>query len=124
MRPADGDFGSPLRFAALGGRKVMVQLLLKFIGVKDDDGAYIEAVHAASSRGHEAVVRLLLDGRRHLKATDGLCDLALQEAAIEGSEAVVRLQRNEGANAMLRVRSTVRLCMLQHIWAMRRCCCC
>ena len=103
----------PLYFSSLNGLIVSTKMLLEAgadvntqageydnalqadINVQDE--AYGNALQAASSRGHETVVRLLLDAGVNVNAQSGFYGNALQVASEEGHEAVIRLLLEKGA---------------------------
>lgn len=60
-------------------------------------GEYGNALQAASYRGHEAVVRLLLDKGAKVNTQSGYYGNALQAASSGGHETIVRLLLNKGA---------------------------
>jgi len=104
----------PLYFSSLNGLIVSTKMLLEAgadvntqageydnalqadINVQDE--AYGNALQAASSRGHETVVRLLLDAGANVNAQGELYGNALQAASNEGHETVVRLLLDAGVN--------------------------
>jgi hypothetical protein len=83
---------SPLYYAALGGLRKTVQLLLENnADVNAQGGAYGNALQAASSRGHEQVVKLLLKKNVNVNAQGGYYGNALQAASVGGHQQVVKL---------------------------------
>ncbi len=105
---------SPLYFSSLNGLIVSTKILLEAgadvntqageydnalqadINVQDE--AYGNALQAASSRGYETVVRLLLDAGANVNAQGGLYGDALQAASNREHETVIRLLLDAGAN--------------------------
>jgi ankyrin repeat protein len=73
-------------------------LLDKGADVNAQGGLYGNALQAASSRGHETVVRLLLDKGADVNVQGGHFGNALQAASERGHEAVVRLLLDKGAD--------------------------
>jgi ankyrin repeat protein len=65
---------------------------------RNDSGEYGNALQAASARGHEQVVKLLLDKGADLNAQGGEYGNALQAAAARGHEQVVKLLLDKGAD--------------------------
>jgi len=104
----------PLYFSSLNGLTVSTKILLEAgADVNTQAGEYdnalqadinalgrryCNALQAASGRGHETVVRLLLDAGANVNAQGGYYGNALQAASAEGHEAVVRLLLEKGAN--------------------------
>jgi len=105
----------PLYFSSLNGLIVATKILLEagadvnntqakeydnkiLADIEAQDEAYGNALQAASSRGHEAVVRLLLDAGANVNAQGGKYGNALQAASYRGHGAVVRLLFDAGAN--------------------------
>ncbi|TGZ78208.1 ankyrin, partial [Ascodesmis nigricans] len=80
-------------------------LLVKRADVNAQGGAYGNALQAAASGGHEAVVRLLIELGADANAQGGAYGSALQAAAFRGHEAVVKLLFNCGANVESRDRN-------------------
>ncbi|PPQ87732.1 hypothetical protein CVT26_010270 [Gymnopilus dilepis] len=60
-------------------------------------GEYDNALIAASSRGHEAIVKLLLDKEADVNAQGGIYGNALQAASYRGHEGIVKLLLDKGA---------------------------
>jgi ankyrin repeat protein len=90
---------SPLYYAALGGFRRTVQLLLaKNADVNAQGGAYGNAVYAASCRGYEQVVKLLLEHSADVNAQGGYYSNALQAASSGGHEQVVKLLLDKNAD--------------------------
>jgi hypothetical protein len=104
----------PLYFSSLNGLIVSTKILLEAgADVNTQAGEYgyalqadmyalgrryCNALHAASNRGHETVVRLLLDAGANVNAQGGTYGNALQAASRLGHEAAIRLLLNAGAN--------------------------
>ncbi|EMD86652.1 hypothetical protein COCHEDRAFT_1072198, partial [Bipolaris maydis C5] len=61
--------------------------------VNMQDGEYSNALQAASYRGYEAIVKLLLDKGADVNAQGGCFDNALHTASRMGREAVVKMLR-------------------------------
>jgi hypothetical protein len=91
---------SPLYFASLEGLIESVRCLIHGPGanVNAQGEFYGNALQAASGRGHEAVVKLLLDAGADVNAQGGFYGNALQAASGRGLEAVVKLLLDAGAN--------------------------
>ncbi|OWT42470.1 NACHT and ankyrin domain protein [Pochonia chlamydosporia 170] len=103
-RPDDPYFGEvdlkeppALYYASFGGLTNVVQYLLsRGANVKAQGGRYGTALNAASYRGHEAVVMLLLDGDADFEAMDGLYDRTpLSWAAANGHEAAADIEARD-----------------------------
>jgi hypothetical protein len=97
-----GQQASPLYYAALGGLRKTVQLLLeKNADVNAQGGDYGNALYAASSRGHKEVVKLLLEKNADVNAQGGDYGNALYAASSEGHKEVVKLllEKNADVNA-------------------------
>lgn len=62
-------------------------------------GGYGNALQAASYRGYEAIVKLLLEHSANVNAQDGYFDNALHAASWMGREAVVKMLRKRGAKS-------------------------
>ena len=93
---------SPLYYAALGGLRGTVHMLLdKKVNVNAQGGNYGNALQAASLRGHEQVVKLLLEKKADVNAQGGEYGNALQAASAGGHEQVVKLllEKNADVNA-------------------------
>jgi hypothetical protein len=67
--------------------------------VNAQGGRYGDALYAASARGHEAIVKLLLDKGAEVNAQGGQYGNALQAASARGHEAIVKLLLDKGADA-------------------------
>jgi ankyrin repeat protein len=63
------------------------------------DGEYGNALQAASYRGYEVIVKLLLDKGADVNAQGGCFDNALHAASWMGREAVVKMLRERGAKS-------------------------
>ena len=61
-------------------------------------GDYGNALYAASARGHEQIVKLLLDKDADVNAQGGHYGNALQTASEGGHEQVVKLLLDKGAH--------------------------
>jgi hypothetical protein len=88
----------PLYYAALGGLRKNVQLLLEKNANVNAQGVYGNALQAASFGGHERVVTLLLNKEADVNAQGGVFGNALQAALERGHEAVVRHLVDMGAD--------------------------
>ena len=66
--------------------------------LKVEGGFYGNALQAASLKGHEAVVKLLLDKNADVNAQGGAYGNALQAASLFGHEAVVKLLLDKNAD--------------------------
>lgn len=100
-------FAAPLYYASFLGFSWMVENLLAPASdqnranenrVNAQIGHCGNALQAASSRGHEAVVKILLDKGADVNAHGGYYGNALQAASDEGHEAVVKMLLDEGAD--------------------------
>ncbi|KAJ7453091.1 hypothetical protein FB451DRAFT_1185350 [Mycena latifolia] len=97
----EGDAGTVLHKAALGGLTDMVQILITN-GVNSNAKpwhhvSYFSALQAASARGHADIIRLLLDHGADIDFT-GQIGSALQLAAFFGHKQAVCLLILRGAN--------------------------
>ncbi|KAL9095058.1 MAG: hypothetical protein Q9165_002660 [Trypethelium subeluteriae] len=90
----------PLYYASLAGWTEIVCWLIREVGadVNAQSGSYGTALIAASDKGHEATVKLLLDRGADVNAKGGEDGNALQVTSFKGHEAVVKLLLNGGAN--------------------------
>ena len=61
-------------------------------------GYYGNALQAASFRGNEVIVRLLLENGAEVDAMGGEYGYALQAASLHGNEVIVRLLLKNGAD--------------------------
>ncbi|KAF2678771.1 hypothetical protein K458DRAFT_435608 [Lentithecium fluviatile CBS 122367] len=90
---------SPLYYAAFGGLRESVRLLLdKDTDINAQGGYYGNALQAASFEGHEQLVKLLLDKGADINAQGGGYGNALQAASFEGHEQLVKLLLDKGAD--------------------------
>jgi ankyrin repeat protein len=93
-----GTLPSPLYYAALGGLRKTVQLLLeRKADVNAQGGRYGNALQAASAKGHKQIVKMLLDNGAEINAQGGEYGNALQAASDGGYEAVVKMLLDMGA---------------------------
>jgi ankyrin repeat domain-containing protein 50 len=111
------EIPSPLYYASLLGLYHSVLYILKspcvslhltdsqrltVNGVKYDvnvqGGIYGNALQAASVRGHETIVELLLNNGADINAQGGVYGNALQAASVRGHETIVELLLNNGAD--------------------------
>ncbi|KAJ3912724.1 ectomycorrhiza-induced ankyrin-domain/NACHT-domain-containing protein [Lentinula edodes] len=97
--------GTPLYYGALNGLCEVVQKRiseLHLVTAKEDidisGSEYGNALQAASSAGHGAAVKLLLETGEDVNAHKGYYRDALQAASFEGHEAVVKLLLENGAD--------------------------
>jgi ankyrin repeat protein len=89
----------PLYYAALLGLSTTTRLLLdKGADVNAQGGLYGNALQAASSGGHEQVVKTLLDKGADVNAQGGRYSNALQAASARGHEQIVKTLLDKGAN--------------------------
>ncbi|KAH7390279.1 ankyrin repeat-containing domain protein [Cadophora sp. MPI-SDFR-AT-0126] len=98
-----GDEGEKLEDEVLRGaidedHMVAVQTILHQITHVHVQGRYDNALQAVSYRGHEQVVKLLLDKGADVNAQSGFYGNALQAASAGGHEQVVKLLLDKGAN--------------------------
>lgn len=66
--------------------------------VHSSDSLDLTTISLATERGHEDLVRLLLQRSAHVDQKSGWLDAPLLHAAMQGSEAIVRLLLERGAN--------------------------
>jgi ankyrin repeat protein len=93
------SLATPLYYGARLGSSAITKLLLdQGADINALDGAYSNALHAASHEGHEAVARLLLDHGADANVHIKECGSALQVAAARGHKAIVQLLINAGAD--------------------------
>jgi hypothetical protein len=89
----------PVYYAAQLGLSTITRLLLdKGANPNAQGGYYGNALHVASSEGHEAAVKLLLDKGADPNAQGGDYGNALQAASARGHKAVVRLLLDKDAD--------------------------
>ncbi|KAJ3875512.1 ectomycorrhiza-induced ankyrin-domain/NACHT-domain-containing protein [Lentinula edodes] len=97
--------GTPLYYGALNGLLQVVQKLIDetdletakvYVGM--GGGKYGNALQAASVRGHEAIIGLLLEKGANVNAEGGEYGNALQAASSEGHEEIVKFLLEKGAN--------------------------
>ncbi|KAJ3925207.1 MAG: ankyrin repeat-containing domain protein [Lentinula lateritia] len=96
---------TPLHYAALNGLCEVVQKLiskLNLVTAKENidisPGKYGNVLQAASSEGHEAAVKLLLETGADVNAHKGYYRNAFQAAACGENEAIVKLLLENGAD--------------------------
>ncbi|KAK4220431.1 ankyrin repeat-containing domain protein [Podospora fimiseda] len=91
--------GSRLYYACLAG---LIAPVRDFIGkgadVNAQGGEYGNALQAASSRGHQEIVKLLLDKGADVNAQGGQYGNALQAASEGGHQEIVKLLLDKGAD--------------------------
>ena len=100
------EWVSPLQMAACFGIFPWAQRLVKktrweiifYKPADEKDSGGWTALMWAAARGHEAMVRLLLENRAEVEAKDSNRWTALHQAAVKGHEAVVRLLIEKGAD--------------------------
>jgi Ankyrin repeats (3 copies) len=95
-------------------------LLDKGADINAQGGEYGNALQAASTKGHEVVVRLLLDKGADVNAQGGLYSNALQAAWAQGHEVVVQLLLDEGADVNAQGESMATPCRRPRQRATRR----
>ncbi|KAF1950654.1 ankyrin [Byssothecium circinans] len=84
--------GTPLSYAVCNGYKEMIELLLKGDTQVDFEDISKELLFSAAKKGHEDVVRLLLNtGKTDLDARDNDSETPLSWAARNGHGAIVKL---------------------------------
>ncbi|KAJ3871846.1 ectomycorrhiza-induced ankyrin-domain/NACHT-domain-containing protein [Lentinula edodes] len=95
-----------LYYGALNGLHGAVSYLIQSVhNVKqyiDAQGGYFgNALQAASYKGHESIVKLLLENNAAVNAQGGRCGNALQAASLNGNESIVKLllENNAHVNA-------------------------
>ena len=99
LNKGDNKGGTALMWAAQGGHKAVVQLLLEKGANVEAKNKYREtALHGAARGGHEAVVRLLLEKGADVEAKSKYGGTALDGAVRGRHEAVVRLLLENGAD--------------------------
>ncbi|KAI4248968.1 MAG: hypothetical protein LQ352_005786 [Teloschistes flavicans] len=89
--------GDPVREAVAQGHVEVVTILLEHYEI-DDETKLAQYLYIASSRGHEPIVRFLLDKGVGVNAVGGKQGTALQIAALEGQKEVVQLLLAKHAN--------------------------
>jgi hypothetical protein len=89
----------PLYYASLAGLYQHIkQLLEKEADVNARGGRYGNALQAASSRGHDAIVQRLLEKGADINAQGGVYGNALQAASSRGHDAIVQRLLEKGAD--------------------------
>ena len=106
------DMASPLYYASLLGFAQLVARVVAVDAQKDinalvkiinaQGGYYGNALQAASTRGYEQVVRLLIDKGAEVNTRGGKYGNALRAASTRGHEQVVRLLIDKGAEVNTR----------------------
>ena len=93
------DVPAPLYNASMAGLTEIVGCLINEVGadVNAQGGHYGTALRAASSRGHDKVVELLLDKGAEINAQGRFHGNALQAASAGGHDKVVELLLDKGA---------------------------
>ncbi|KIX08660.1 uncharacterized protein Z518_03317 [Rhinocladiella mackenziei CBS 650.93] len=93
------DIAQPLYYAAtIGVPEICVRILQRNVDVNDQGGQYGHALQAASSRGHEKVVKMLVDAGADVNAQGGYYGSALQAASFCGYEKVVKVLVDAGTD--------------------------
>jgi ankyrin repeat protein len=100
------EFGSPIYYSAFLGLKDVLKTLSEagrrtstaktFLG--NTNGWYSNALQAASFKGHEEVIDILLEEGADPNARGGEFGFALQAAAFAGHDRVVRMLLENGAD--------------------------
>lgn len=98
---AIGDFGSPLRTAALLNFQSIVRLLLEKGAQIDNSEPFGDALQAAALNGHTSTVRLLIQQGANVNQYSGYYGSALQAAAYHGHIDTVELLIDSNADADL-----------------------
>jgi ankyrin repeat protein len=92
--------GSRLYYACFDGLVVPArELLRKGADINAQGGHYGNALQAASSKGHQEIVILLLDQRADVNAQGGYYGNALLAASSNGHQEIVKLLVDNGADA-------------------------
>jgi ankyrin repeat protein len=95
----DDEVPAPLYYCSATAMMETTKLLLqKGADVNARGGTYGNALQAASSNGHEAIVHLLLEQGADVNAQGGYWGNALQAASSKGHETIVRLLLEQGAD--------------------------
>ncbi|KZL66078.1 hypothetical protein CI238_06213 [Colletotrichum incanum] len=102
-RPWNKDTGPPsaprLYYACQGGLlKLSMHLIGNGADVNAEGGYYGNALQAASFRGHQDIVQLLLDKGADVNAEGGNYGNALQAASYRGHQEIVQLLLDKGAD--------------------------
>lgn len=111
------DIGSPFYYACLLGLNSLVAPLVPPLDdINDDCGFAGNALQAASSGGHFATVRLLLDQGADVNARSSSADHdVLQATSYAGNDQVFELLLNRGAKYDWKEGSSATLCKQLHI---------
>jgi ankyrin repeat protein len=96
---SDGEAPAPLYFCSEMALTETTRLLLQMgADVNTQGGEYGNALQAASSSGHKAIVHLLLEQGADVNAQGGYYGNALQAASRNGHEAIVHLLLDRGVD--------------------------
>ncbi|KAL8965830.1 MAG: hypothetical protein Q9197_006303, partial [Variospora fuerteventurae] len=82
--------GDPVKEAVTQGHADVIKILIEHYEISDES-KLAQYLYIASSRGHHAIVRLLLDRGVDVEAVGGKQGTALQVSALEGHKDVVQL---------------------------------
>ncbi|KAJ3870633.1 ankyrin repeat-containing domain protein, partial [Lentinula edodes] len=89
---------TPLYYGALHGLYEVIQKLISFADVDVSGGAYGTPLQAASFKGHEHIVKLLLKNGAKVNAQGDRYGNALQAASLQRHEDIVKLLLENGAD--------------------------
>ena len=90
---------SPVYYAAVADlERLVYNLLEQGAEVNAQGGYFVNALQAASYKGHEAIVKVLLEKGAEINAQEGYYGNALQIASFRGHEAIVKVLLEKGAD--------------------------